>query len=130
MKEKKKLALARKVGSVTDIYPQDPSLSSNGGDYYFGRSFWEIIVCDRHKVYKAMDLTLHWTSAEFDFDELSGDFCRCQLYKVGIEINGETIPIKYFNTTPKGERYVDNLCIWASEWEFGNEDMIVLMPNS
>lgn len=124
----KKMALARKVERLTDIVPNDPSLSSNGGDYYFGRNFYEIIVCDGKRVYKALDLTLYWTSSEFDFDELSGDFCRCNLYNTAIEIDGEIIPIKYFETTPKGVRYVKDFKIWSSEWNYGDEDMIVLTP--
>ena len=56
-----------KVLVVTDVFPKDVNLSSNGGDYYFGRSFlindYGIVIAGRH-----------WTSADFQYDQSCGQF--------------------------------------------------------
>lgn len=54
--------------SITDIEPKRPELSSNGGDYYFGR--YPVIVDEAIVGYT------QWTSSEFDYCEITGAFTK------------------------------------------------------
>lgn len=54
---------------ITDIIPDRPELSSNGGDYYFGRT-----VAVKNGLPVAVRF---WTSAEFDYCTHSGHFGDC-----------------------------------------------------
>jgi len=54
--------------SITDIVPRDPSRSSNGGDYYYGHTYYSLR--DKPKI-------RFWTSAEFPYCPVFGAFRNC-----------------------------------------------------
>lgn len=61
-----------KYFTVTDREPVDPAMSSNGGDYRFGRT----VAVNVSSNPPAPLAVTHWTSAEFEFCPLCGQFER------------------------------------------------------
>lgn len=71
------------IKRIVDRVPEDPSLSRNGGDYYFHRDIYRL---NDGRLFSLLN-----TSSEFDYCQISGVFAETCL--TPLTVDGEAIQI-------------------------------------
>jgi hypothetical protein len=83
------------IKRIVDRVPENPSLSFNGGDYYFHR--------DIYRLNDGREFSIMGTSSEFDFCQVSGSFT--ETWPAQLILDDEAIEVE-------GKP----LYVWAAKW--------------
>lgn len=118
----RKVAFIKEVNYITDVYPTNPLLSSNGGDYFFGRRIYNILFYHENSFHKIENITTYWTSADFSYDEIDGDFKDTIYKQCAICVNDTIYPLveitKNYNFPP--------FCLHVSKKHYEDDDYAIM----